>query len=261
MQKQRHDKIIELLKCNVILRIDELCELLAVSPATVRRDLSELEKQGAVKRMNGGAVLNQPIMDDRLQHPMDQDPFIENKKAIANIAVSMVEEGDTIFIDAGSTNIAISERLTELSNISAITNSIDIAYKLHTSGHPKSLFICGGTIGERAPEASTIGPLAEQMISQFRANIAFIGTKSIDIRHGVTEPDLFIANIKKRMIENSSKVVLVADHSKFDRVNMAHVCPLSHLDHVITDDQVSTSMIEHLKGLGVSVSLAKTGNS
>ncbi|WP_127583251.1 DeoR/GlpR family DNA-binding transcription regulator [Paenibacillus koleovorans] len=255
MRIDRQERLVKLLETNVMLRIHELCELLGASPATVRRDLSELEEKGVIKRINGGAMLNARSDFSPPPSHEEQDPFLLYKQAIARLAVSLVKEGDTIFIDAGTTNIEIAELLSGYSNISIITNSIEIAYlfKKYAMGRKISVYVCGGTIGEVTPEASIVGPLAEQMITQFRASIAFIGTSGIDLQHGVTDPHFLLASIKKRMIEFSSRVVLVADHSKFGKVNMAHVCNLSSLHHVITDSLTPASFVESMTTLGLKV--------
>ncbi|WP_164821418.1 DeoR/GlpR family DNA-binding transcription regulator [Paenibacillus koleovorans] len=259
MQNDRQEQLIQLLEQHVMLRIQQLCDKLHASPATIRRDLAHLEEQGYVLRVNGGAMMNARATVGTAERSLEAiGPLDTCKKAIARVAITLVHEGDTIFIDSGSTNNEIAELLTGLSNISIVTNSVEIAYKFKLLARSRniSVFVCGGTIKEFTPEASIVGPLAEQMISQFRANVAFIGTAAIDLQHGVTEPYLLVANIKKTMIEYSSKVVLTADHSKFGKVNMAHVCHLNNLHHVITDQLTPDSYVDSLSAVGVQVTRA-----
>lgn len=257
--KKRRQEIVILLKTKVFMKVEELCSQLDASPATIRRDLVELEKAGLIKRVNGGAIL--PLADFQDQRETgvagNSDPFLNHKRAIAQAAVSMVREGDTIFIDSGSTNNQIADLLASFSNISIVTNSIEIAYKFIRK-KDISVVICGGTIKEISPVESIVGPLAEMMISQFRGNLCFLGTSGIDLKHGITDPYLSAASFKAKMIENSSKVVLVTDHSKFGRVNKAFVATLDKIHHVITDSKAPDDTVAALKQLKISTTLVST---
>jgi len=258
MKNTRHQKIINLLSTHIMLRIEELCELMDVSPATIRRDLNLLHDQGYITRINGGAMIpRNPPEPAVAASEVSDDPFLVYKKALAKVAVGLVKEGDTIFIDAGSTNMEIARLLVDFKHISIITNGIEIAYRLRSLNKSIKIFICGGTIEELTPEASIVGPLAEQMISLFRANLLFLGTSAIDIHKGVTDPHLLLANIKNKMIENASKIVLVTDHSKFGKVNMAHVCPIDKIDHLIVDNKVPRHVLSHFANLGIEISIAE----
>jgi DeoR/GlpR family transcriptional regulator of sugar metabolism len=238
-----------------MMKIPDLCNLIQVSPATMRRDLAELESAGLISRINGGALLKgQHFADYSEAHHISADPYLQPKKAIAEAAVTLVNPGDTIFIDPGSTNNQIANLLTSFSDISIVTNSIEIAYKF-VAKKDISVIVCGGTIGEVDPRASIVGPLAEKMISMFRANIFFLGTSGIDIKHGITDPYLSAARIKEKMIEHSSKVVLVTDHSKFGRVNKAFVSSLDNIHHVITDNQAPESDLDALTKMGITVTI------
>ncbi|TVY07333.1 DeoR/GlpR family DNA-binding transcription regulator [Paenibacillus cremeus] len=258
--EERHSEIISLLQQQTMLGIQELCDLLHVSPATVRRDLTKMEDLGLIKRMHGGAILHHSVDAGKPEPVRGGDPYLLQKLAIVEAACGMVQPGDTIFIDAGSTTELLAERLTSIQPISIITNSIKIAYQMFAArGGGSSVFVCGGTFSESDPQASIVGPLAEQMISQFRANICFVGTSAIDCKHGVTDPNLLIARMKEKMISHSSKVVLIVDHSKFGKVKQAFVCPLEHIHCVITDDLTTEEDVKHLRSLGVEVKVVNVG--
>lgn len=258
MKNARHQKIIDLLSTHLMLRIEEICDLMNVSPATVRRDLNLLASQGYITRINGGAMIPRNAPEQSLTpQPSNDDPYLVYKRALAKIAVGLVKEGDTIFIDAGSTNMEIVLLLERFKHISVITNGIEIAYRLRILNKSIKIFICGGTIEELTPEASIVGPLAEQMISLFRANLLFLGTSAIDIHKGVTDPHLLLANIKNKMIDNASKVVVVTDHSKFGKVKMAHVCSIDKIHHLIVDNKVPRHVLSHFANLGIEISVAE----
>lgn len=258
MKTNRQAKIVDLLSRHRMLRIEQLCELTNVSPATIRRDLHMLAAKGCITRINGGAIAagnDPPRGAPSAAGP--GDPLLHCKQAIANVAAGLVREGDTIFIDAGSTNLEIAKLLCSFNHLSVITNGIEIAYRLFTQNKNIKVFICGGTLGEVQPQSGIIGPLAEQMISRFRANWLFLGTAAIDIHKGVTDPYLTLSNIKKKMIENANKVVLVADHSKFGKLFMAHVCSIDMLHHVITDNKTPRNILSRLGDSGIDVSIAE----
>jgi DeoR/GlpR family transcriptional regulator of sugar metabolism len=253
MSNGRHELMIELLQVHHMLTIPELSEKLHVSQATVRRDLELLESSGRIKRVPGGALSLQGLYasgDDQLSS--ERDPYLPYKQAIADAAVALVKPGDTIFIDSGSTNNEIAKRLAALSDISVVTNSVEIAH-FFIRRKDIATFICGGTMGEVEPYSSIVGPLAEKMILQFRANIAFIGTSGVHEKQGLTCSYLSVARIKQAMIENSAHTVLVTDHSKFGKVCKAFFCPLNEIDRIITDQQVSLRDLECLKENGVDV--------
>ncbi len=253
MIKNRHRDLIELLKRKPFMTIEELCQQLDVSPATVRRDLSLLESEGEILRLNGGAMY---IDKDGVEREMTSFPHFEEKTRIAKAAAALVKEGDTLFIDAGSTTQLIAQQLMNHTNITVITNSLEIAYQLNTKKDRReiSVIICGGTLGE-GNSHSIAGPVAEKMISMFRANICFLSTAGFDIKQGVTDPHLTLTRVKQNMIEHSNKVYLVTDHSKFGVINTAFVCPLEKITHIITDAAAPADDIRYIRSKGVGVTL------
>jgi len=260
MAAKRHEQIINLLEQYSIMKIEEFCTSLNISPATARRDLMEMEQEGLIKRIPGGAILHKEgnKNTDGNKFADDEDPSLPYKRAIAAEAVRLVNPGDTIFIDYGSTNSLIAELLVSLPNIGGVTivtNSIDIAYKCMKRADIH-VYVCGGARPEMGSRAGIVGPLAEQMISQLRANISFIGTPGIDIKYGITDPYLSAARIKAKMIENSASVILVTDHSKFGKVNKAYICSIDKINHLITDHQVPEEQIQIIENMGVKVTVA-----
>jgi DeoR/GlpR family transcriptional regulator of sugar metabolism len=251
-KKNRHLLIIALLKNKPFLKIDELCQELNISPATVRRDLTELEQSRSIIRINGGAIV-QPRSDESPDNQSAPDPFLSEKRKIAEAAAALVKAGDTLFLDAGSTNLEIAYRLADFSNITIVTNSIVIA---HTFINRKdlSVIICGGTLGEANPY-SIVGPVAEKMISMFRANICFLGASGFHIKQGITDRYLATARIKENMIANSTKVCLATDSSKFGVINSAFVCPIESISHIITDNMAPKEDIDYLISREISVTL------
>jgi DeoR/GlpR family transcriptional regulator of sugar metabolism len=251
--KARHRMIMNYLKQHTFLNVNKLAELLEVSQPTIRRDLQEMETDGHIQRVNGGAFLKNTEAGDRgSTAARPSDPYEAHKKAIAAEAVKLIQPGDTLFIDSGSTNSHLANLLTTFKDITIVTNSIDIAYTcMRKPG--LSVFVCGGTAEDARSEAGIVGPIAEQMIMQFRASLCIIGTAGIDIRQGITDPYLSAARIKEKMITNSIRRILVTDHSKFGKIHKAYVSPIETFDYVITDWETNAKDIEHIHSNGVKV--------
>lgn len=251
-KEKRQLLIIEQLRNHPFMKIEELCHTLHASPATIRRDLTDLEESKSIIRINGGAIINkdQPSIP---KETIQKVEFLDEKNRIAEEAISHVRAGDTIFMDTGSTNLIIADKLTKLSNITIITNSVSIAYKF-INRKDLSVIICGGTLGEADPD-SILGPVAEKMISMFRANLCFLGTSGLHVKQGITDRYLGSARIKEKMIEHSTKVCLVTDHSKFGIVNTAFVCPMDNIHHIITDDMAPIEEVNYLISTGITVTL------
>jgi len=253
--QERHSKLIRLLDEHQMLTIAEIAERLNISAVTVRRDIAKLDEEGLLRRVPGGALRvtgHRPSPEPGVIPSTSADPLLPYKRAIAEKAIALVKPGDTIFIDSGSTNNEIAKYLLSLSDISIVTNSIDIAY-LFISRQDISIYICGGTMGEVNPYSSVVGPLAEKMIQEFRANIAFIGTSGVHRTQGLTCSHPATARIKQTMIRNASRVVLVTDHTKFDRVYRAYFCGIDEIDQVITDRKAPEESIEFIRNSGIEV--------
>ncbi|CAG7625663.1 DeoR/GlpR family DNA-binding transcription regulator [Paenibacillus allorhizosphaerae] len=248
-KEKRFAAILELIENNQFMNIDEMCQILKVSPATVRRDLAFLEEIAQIKRVNGGALISK---SQKVELPPVR--LLEEKQRIAKAAVDLVNEGDTIFMDGGTTNLEIASKLALFSNITIVTTSIELAHKF-SQRKDISIFVCGGIMSDVNPKVSIIGPLAEKMISYFRANICFLGTSGIHIKNGITAPYLTSAEVKNVMMRHSAKSILVADHSKFGKVYSAFVCPVEHFDMMITDRKAPQEDIDQLVSKGVSIKL------
>lgn len=250
--KVRHRVIADYLKEHTFLHVNQLAELLEVSLPTIRRDLHEMESGGYIQRVNGGALIKAEGEGTGGMPTQGGDLFTTHKKAIAAEVIRWIEPGDTLFIDSGSTNSYIGDLLSELKNITIVTNSIDIAYKCMRKPD-LSVFVCGGTAEDVQSEAGIVGPLAEQMISQFRANLCILGTAGADPKQGITDPYLSVARIKQKMLSYASRRILVTDHSKFGKIHKAYVAPLDTFDCVITDREATEDQVEAIRGKGIQV--------
>jgi DeoR family fructose operon transcriptional repressor len=250
--EERKQQILAALDKTHVVRVEELQKALRASPASIRRDLADLERVGLVKRTHGGAVsphlaaLERPAAEKEDQHRAE-------KSAIARVAASFVQQGDTIFLDAGSTTRQIALELRRRRGITVVTNALNIAWELRSS--ELEVVLCGGQL--RRGTLSQVGPLAEQAIAALHVDKLFLAANGVDIAQGVTTPNLLEAQTKRAMVAHATQVILVADHSKFGRVTFARICGVERLHAVVTDDGLSADLARALEQLGVQIHRAE----
>lgn len=206
-----------------------------------------------LKRTHGGAVApTLAALEPSLAEKVDQ--YQIEKAAIAALAVRFVEQGDTIFLDAGSTTRQIARELRDRRGVIVVTNALNIAWEL-ASSHLE-LVLTGGQL--RPGILSQVGPLADQTIASLHVDKLFLAANGIDIEKGVTTPSLIEAQTKRTMVGRATQVILVADHSKFGRVTFSRICGLEQVHDVITDDRLPARTVNAIAQLGVEVHLAST---
>jgi len=213
------------------VKVNELANKFDVSKATIRRDLTELETMGILKRTHGGAV-PQSHTKTELTYLEKEDQFLIEKEKIGKFAAIFIKEGDTIALDSGTTTIQIAKAI-DVQNIIIITNSIKIA-NLLSKKDKIEVVLTGGQL--RQNTLALVGPLAEALVNDFNIDKAFLGANGMTPDEGFTTPNLVEANIKKTFIKNSEKVFFVCDHSKLFIKSFAKIARPFEVDGVITDD-------------------------
>lgn len=229
--RKRQETILQLIADQGVVTVSELCDILGVSDMTVRRDLSSLESANLLQRIHGGAV----SVRGRSYEPPLLSRFQESevvKQAIGMHAASLVEEGDSIALDVGTTTLEMSRYLTTLRDITVVTASLPIANVLVDQPNIR-LILTGGIL--RREEQSLIGAIAEHTFTNYFVDKAFIGIGGVDLDVGLTEYNVEDAKIKSHMIQSSQRRYLLADSSKFGRRKFVHVVPLSEIHEIITD--------------------------
>lgn len=214
------------------VQVTDLVEEFSVSPATIRRDLQELEEEGLLIRKRGGAVRRQQGVTMEMPYAMKQVQNKENKQKIAQRAVEMVEDGFSIILDSGSTTFALAEELVTKSRLSVVTNDLQISNKL--AANPDINLICTGGLA-RSNVFSLQGSIAENTLKNIRVEITFLGADAVHPDGGIFNVNIDEVPIKQAMINSAPKVVLLVDSSKFDLCGFAKICTLSNIDTVITD--------------------------
>ena len=244
---ERQSIILEILIEKPGTTVVELSRVLDVTDATIRNDLNHLSSRGMIVRSHGKATPSlHPMMIRR------QRANLKEKMRIAKKAAEMIENGDTVMIDSGTTTAIIPRYLIGKRDIHVITNSIlQIA---HFRLNPSVIFTMVG--GEfRFLDECFVGPLSLDALSRFNAKYAFIGTIGFSVEHGLTTYSLEIADIILQMARRADKVVLCADSSKWDKKGNVNTIPLSDVDYLVTD-AVTDELQRQMKEQGVEVILA-----
>lgn len=224
---------------------------MGVSESTVRRDLKELEEAKLLKRTHGGAV-SLISVNFEAAYPDKADRFLDEKLRIARKAVEMIQEGDAILLDAGTTTLQIAKELKNFSNIKVITNSIMALNELKDCRNIE-VSITGGML--RPDTMAFVGPMTERSLEMVRVDKAFLGTNGLDLEEGITTPNILEAATKRKMIAIAKQVILLADHSKIGKVSFCKVADVTEIDHCIVDSGAPDKFLREIAQIGIDVTL------
>lgn len=240
---ERRNEILELLRLNKAITVKELCDALEASEATIRRDLSTLESEGKLERTHGGAILNSDIyMDNEENYYKKESLYSDQKSAIAVKAFEFIKENDSIVLDSGTTTLELAKLIgkSEL-KITVITNSTTVLGLL-TNNPNLDLIVLGGKV--RLSTLATVGSIATENLKRLNANKVFLAINGISLTNGLMTPDIEEADIKKAMISSGLERFVLADHSKFKKMAMCQVAPVSIVDYIITDKEVDQELVK-----------------
>lgn len=250
---ERRMNIVKAVNTHKSASVAEIAEWLETSPATVRRDLTWLDKQGLITRIRGGAIAIDSPSQTLLRRSVPayeqrMNEYIEEKQAIGQCAAEHIYNGETIILDASTTNHYILPFLAQKRDLTVITNSLYISKELMTISeiNPSMTVICsGGTLFMRS--YSFIGMIAEQALSQFYVDKAFIGLRGISSHHGLTSPFSEEIPIKRQMIKCARQVYILADHTKFNLTLASLIAPLNVVHTLITDARISPEIARQMR--------------
>jgi len=247
---RRQMRIRELLEASEFVDLETLCRELETSESTVRRDLIALENMRVLKRVHGGALSAQPnnhLTDFAWQSSRCQD----EKDRIGKVTAGLLEDGQTVILDGGSTVAAVAAELTTRS-LNVITNSLAIAQVLKNARQIE-LTLTGGYLYPRLEVM--LGPVCEHSLSGVSANALVMGCGGIT-EAGLSNNNTLLVGSERKMIDVSSRVVIVADSTKFGRSAMLPVAPLDDIDVVVSDEGLSPAYREMLAAHNVELLLA-----
>ncbi len=243
IKQKRYEKILEIVEEMHVVSIEDFCDRLGVSKATVRRDLIYLDENKQLKRTHGGAIsLVKPAIEDvpiSLRHRMCKP----EKERIAQAALDMIRDGSTIYIGVGTTMRELASRLDAFSKLTVLTNDIGVAYEI-SQRTTNDLIVAGGML--KKTTASLVGSFAENTLRDLYVEIAFMSADSVKPKTGFMDYSIDEVAIKRLMIQNSRKCVMLCDQSKFRNNAFMSICPLSGVDLTITDGELEPEVEQQL---------------
>lgn len=246
MAEERRNQILQMVRRNRRVRVNDLSALFNASAVTIRNDLNELHQRGLVQRSHGGAVLADPILRES---PVNErlKAYAAEKQRIGEAAAALIHDGETILLDSGTTTLEIARQIKKKQGLKVITNGVNIAAELLDTREVE-VIIVGGTV--RSEAASISGHYAEEMLEQFSADKMFLSGAGCDLDFGVSGANLEETMLGRIMLRISREIVLVADASKFSKRSMSRIAPFSEIDTVISDSGLDAKTQARLQALG-----------
>ena len=251
LNEERRREILGILHRDGRVLVKDLARQFRISQITIRKDLEFLDGQGVVQRTHGGAL---PVQTGALLDPSLREKeklHRKEKTQIAHAAARLVEEGQSVLLDSGTTTTAIARSLKDMARLTVITNAINIAAEL--AGTHIEVILTGGML--RKNSFSLVGPLAERTLRQLSADILFLGVDGFDTKAGLFTPNLLESEVNRAMVEIARRTIAVCDSSKFGRRSLCNIMPVTAVHEVITDKHIPKSDLQALKEAGVKVTL------
>ena len=249
---QRRVLILEKLEEKGQVDVISLSKDLMVSAVTIRNDLKRLEQKNVIIRARGGAIkVDRVGMDFALTDKNKQN--YDQKKRIGKAAANLIEEGDTIILDSGTTTMEIAKNISTIAELTVITNALNIANQL--AEHPKAnVIIPGGFL--RKNSLSLIGATAEESFKNYFCDKLFLAVDGFSAMHGLSTPNVEEAHLNRIMMSISKQVIVVTDSSKFHKRSFAFITHISEIDILITDSGIPSEDQKKLESAGVKVIIA-----
>jgi DeoR/GlpR family transcriptional regulator of sugar metabolism len=251
LNEERKKRIAELVNKDGVVQIQQFADLFNVSIYTIRRDLSDLEKKGLIRKTHGGAVrVEKSVWLPTIEE--GQKEAVEEKKAIALKASQYIDNGDTVFF-MGSTISHMMIPYLSQKRITVVTNSLDVAKALSSMENIETIII-GGKI--KNYKGNVLGSRAVEDIGCYHFDRAFIPCAGVHHKKGATTSTLDSADFTRAVINSSSQNILIADYRKVGRVTFCKICDISHINVLITDDKADKNELDNLSKKGVNVYIA-----
>lgn len=254
LNAEREQRVLHLLRQNNVMSVNQLCQRLGVSPATIRRDLQAMHERKLLFRVRGGATLqdlnrNEPLFQDK------QSLNSEAKSRIAEAALRLVGDKEKIYLDGGSTVLTLVRRLDQRQDLTVVTNSLIAAAELMNSPH--RLILVGGEF--RPLSRTLVGPLTASVIDSVHVDKAFMGTIGFTLEDGITTTDASEAFTKERAMRRANQVILLADSGKLGVPSFARSGRLEDIDILVTD-RIDPELRDELTARGLEVVVAAETN-
>lgn len=246
MKKHRIEQIVEYLKIHNLVTVDDLVKVVSASPATIRRDLVKLDEQGVIDRTHGGVSLNRFVATQ----PTTNEKILLNsveKQKIAEEAAKLITPGCSIVLDAGTTSMAVAKHITDFP-LRAIT--VDLHIALFLSAYKEiEVIIAGGKVDDSSQ--STIGENSRQLLRSLNPDIAFLTCNSWSLEKGITTPTEEKSLLKRDLVANAQRKVLIADSTKYGAYSLYKACNLDDLDIIVTDKDLDENIQSQIRAKNI----------
>ena len=243
MKEKRFKDIVDAVNRMGIVSYSDLCEMFHVSGVTIRRDLTELEKMGMLTRIHGGAKALDTIRNLDLPDAIRATVNIAEKQRIANYAYTLIQPDDAIILDSSSTVRELANLLAHCKfPITVITNDVQVACTL-TSNSNIELMIVGGKV--RSGHYSAVGMFSTLYWQQVHANKVFLGVDTVNLEEGLFNHNAEEIEGKRLMLRCAEQKIALADYSKFSSCSVVKICPISEIDLIITNTELSDAVLEN----------------
>lgn len=250
-QSIRQSEILQIIRSEGQVTVDDLVDRFGVAAQTIRRDLTELDEAGKVRRVHGGAMLPSSIAnigyeERRTLHSLE-------KQAIAAACARDIAEGSSVFLNIGTSTEAVAHELLHHHDLMVVTNNINVANILAANPDCR-VVVAGGQL--RRSDGGLVGTLTRQAISQFKVDLAVIGCSALDEDGDILDFDIQEVSVSQTIIRQSRRVFLVADQSKFSRTAPARIGSLAEIDTLYTDQPLSEALTQRCRDWGVRIVVA-----
>jgi DeoR family transcriptional regulator, aga operon transcriptional repressor len=246
---ERQKQILSQLARQGRLSVTEIVEQFSISEATARRDLEALASQGKVQRVHGGAITVEQAPPELpiLERENEQ---VDEKVRIGRATAELITDKETVFLGSGTTVLEVARNLRDRKNLTVITNSLPV---LNTLAGVKEITVIslGGML--RNTELSFIGHITEQALAELRADKVIMGARAVSLEHGLTNDYLPETQTDRAILKVGREVILVADHSKINRVSTTFLAPLTDVHKLVTDKQTPRVFLSALRVQGINV--------
>ncbi len=249
---ERRQRLVRFLRERPGIKVTELAECLNVSQGTIRNDLRALEQTGQIERVRGGAVTRDSHQCANPSFAARVRVHAEAKARIAGRAAEMVEEGDSIILDASTTVFAMVPYLERLRNLTIVTNGIETALAL-SKNRSHTVILVGGVL--RPDGTSVVGHLGAKILDDLHIKTAFVSCSGVTPKAGLTEIDIQEVLVKRRMIGCAERVVALIDSHKFGRVDLTSFAGLEQISHILSDGDLDPTFIDQLRPTGAKLTL------
>ena len=247
LARQRQQLILDEVARSGAVKVADLVGELGVSDMTIRRDISELAGRGLVDRVHGGAALPRTASAHEPGFATKATQQVEAKTAIARAAAALVAPGSSVGISGGTTTLLVATELLDVPDLTVVTNSLPVADELHRNRRAEQTVLLTG--GMRTPSDALGGPLAVAALQGIHLDLLILGVHGMDVRAGLTCPNLLETQTNRALIEASHRIVVVADRTKWGVVGLQTIVRLTEVDVLVTDDGLDPGAREELAGL------------